>query len=172
MKKILGLGFAVIFVAVAFGMIWETSADNHTTEASQAERKAPNFTLSDIEGKTVQLSDYDGQIRIVDFWATWCPPCKAEIPHFIALAKKYPNVAVLGISLDQGGSKIVKEFAEEYGVNYPMLMGNRETVEAYGDIRSIPTTFVIDQQGQIIKKYVGYRAQDVFEKDILSLQTK
>lgn len=172
MKKILGFGFAVIFVAVALGMIWETSANNHTTQASQTEMKAPNFTLNDIDGNRVQLSDFDGQIRIVDFWATWCPPCKAEIPHFIALAKKYPKVAILGISLDQGGPKIVKEFAEEYGVNYPMLMANRETVQAFGDIRSIPTTFVIDQQGQIIKKYVGYRSQDVFEKDILALQAQ
>ncbi len=171
MKKYLGWVFLAGFVALAFGIVWESYAGNEAYTQHSAIQKAHNFELLDLDGNKVRLNDYSGKIRIIDFWATWCPPCRAEIPHFISLTKKYPDIAIIGISLDQGGSQIVKNFAREYNIQYPLLMGNIETVRAFGNIQSIPTTFIVDQEGFIIKKYVGYKPESVFDADIQKLLT-
>lgn len=169
MRQHLGWVFAIGFVVLALGLFWEGYAVNNTAPHLPPTQKAPNFELANLDGQTVRLDDFAGQIRIVDFWATWCPPCRAEIPHFNALTTKYPNVAILGISLDQEGPSVVRTFAKEFQIQYPLLMGNIETVQAFGNIQSIPTTFVIDQNGLIVKKYVGYRPESVFEADIQAL---
>ncbi|MFT5369541.1 MAG: cytochrome c biogenesis protein CcmG/thiol:disulfide interchange protein DsbE [Candidatus Latescibacterota bacterium] len=169
MRKHLWLGFAVGFVALAFGLFWESDAVSNADTAVNAGQKAPNFELLDLDGNKVTLAESAGKIRIVDFWATWCPPCRAEIPHFNALTAQFPDLVILGITLDQQGPNPVKAFAKELNIQYPLLMGNIETVQAFGNIQSIPTTFVIDQNGNIVRKYVGYRAQSVFEADINAL---
>jgi len=171
MKKCLGWMVMVGFVFVAFGIVWESYAGSNGNAQHLGKQKAHNFELLDLDDNKVSLSDYSGKIRIIDFWATWCPPCKAEIPHFISLTKKYPDIAIIGISLDQGGTQVVKNFAREYNIPYPLLMGNIETVRAFGNIQSIPTTFIVDQEGFIIKKYVGYKPESVFETDIQKLLT-
>lgn len=161
----LGLVFAVV------GVFWIGSPQGRSVLTETRRAPAADFSLQGLNGKTVKLSDYDGRIRIVDFWATWCPPCRAEIPHFKALTQKYGDrgLTVIGIALDQDGPEVVRAFAQEHSIPYPLVMGNAQTVRAYGGVRSIPTTFVIDQQGRIYKKYVGYRSQAVFEKDIQDL---
>lgn len=135
------------------------------------DRPAPNFELPDVNGKKVRLSDFKGKIIILDFWATWCPPCRAEIPGFIELYNKYKDkgVVVIGISLDEGGVRDVVPFMKEFGINYPILIGNFKVTQDYGGIRGIPTTFVIDRKGNIRAKYVGYRPKEVFERDIIML---
>ncbi len=134
-------------------------------------KPAPNFELPDVNGKKVRLSDFKGKVIILDFWATWCPPCRAEIPGFIELYNKYKDkgVVVIGISLDEGGLRDVLPFIREFGVNYPILIGNYKVTQDYGGIRGIPTTFVIDKKGNIRAKYVGYRPKEVFERDIIML---
>ena len=169
MKKYLGLSFGVGFAVLTLGLFWNGYAVNNDINERSQTKKAPNFELVNLDGQKVKLSDFDGKIRIVDFWATWCPPCRAEIPHFNSLVTKYPDIAILGIALDQEGPSVVRPFAKEYQIQYPLLMGNIETVQAFGNIQSIPTTFVIDQEGFIIKKYVGYRPESVFEADIRAL---
>jgi len=132
---------------------------------------APDFTLTDIDGNKVSLSDYKGKVILLDFWATWCGPCRMEIPSFIELQKTYgDDVVVLGVSLDQNGPKAVVPFAEKMGINYPIVYGNGQVTQAYGGVRGIPTTFVIDRDFNIQRKYVGYTAHEVFEKDILTFK--
>jgi len=167
MQKFLGWGFGLGFAVLVLGLFLEGNAVDNSAPAQAL--KAPAFQLQNLDGQTVSSSDFEGKIRIVDFWATWCPPCRAEIPHFNSLAKKYPDIAILGIALDREGPGVVKAFADEFQIKYPLLMGNMETVKAFGDIQSIPTTFVIDQKGMIIKKYVGYRPESVFEADVKAL---
>jgi thiol-disulfide isomerase/thioredoxin len=132
---------------------------------------APPWTLQDLHGKTVNLSDFRGKIVVLDFWATWCPPCRAEIPHFIDLQKQYGDqgLAVIGISLDDGGPDAVADFVKKSGINYTIVLGNGDVTERYGHIQGIPTTFVINQQGNIVSKYAGLTEASVIEGDVKKL---
>ena len=132
---------------------------------------APSFTLRDLNGKQVSLSDFKGKVVILDFWATWCGPCVIEIPHFIELYKQYKDqgFAMVGISLDRGGTGVVEAFVRKYKVNYPILMTDGRVDRVYGGIKYIPTTFVIDAAGNIRQKYTGYKDKAVFEADIKAL---
>lgn len=160
-NKIIASTAAIIFVIFGIFMIGTTSV---------SAQEAPDFTLTDIEGKQITLSDYKGKVILLDFWATWCGPCKMEIPSFIQLQNDYKDdIVVLGVSLDQGGPSAVVPFAEKMNINYPIVYGNGTVVQAYGGVRGIPTTFVIDQDFNIHRKYVGYQDHQVFENDILEL---
>jgi len=156
----------------------EVKAEEKTTQPSgdkappgPSAKSAPSFTLQDLNGKQVSLSDFKGKVVILDFWATWCPPCVKEIPHFITLYEQYKDqgFAIVGISVDRGGISLVKSFVRKYQVNYPVLMTDGQVDKAYGGIPSIPTTFVIDSAGNIRQKYVGYRDKAIFEADIKAL---
>lgn len=133
---------------------------------------APDVILRDMDGNTVQLSDFKGKVIILDFFATWCPPCRQEIPDFIALQKEYADqgFAMIGVSLTP--SDDVKPFAEKLGINYTILIGDDKSNAAYGPIRSIPTTFIIDKEFNIAKKYIGFRPKEIFENDIKELLNK
>ena len=136
-----------------------------------ARQPAADFNLQGLDGRPIRFSALKGKVVLLDFWATWCPPCRAEIPHFKELytAYKGKGLEIIGASLDQGGPKMVRSFIREQGVNYPMVMADAQLAEAYGGIRGIPTTFLIDKQGKIAQRYVGYQAKEVFEQQILAL---
>ena len=108
---------------------------------------------------------------ILDFWATWCGPCRVEIPHFVRLQSKYraQGLAIVGLSLDEDGEKSVRPFAEEHDVNYTMLLANKDTANLYGGIVGIPTTFVLDRQGRIVKKFIGVAPPEAFEETVRPL---
>lgn len=151
-------------------------SDDSSAVAAQA--KAADFALPRSgDGKTVRMSDFKGKVRLVNFWATWCPPCRAEIPHFVEMYDelKGQGVEIIGISLDREGDKVVAPFVKDNKMNYPVLIGNNDVANAYGGIRGIPTTFVVDREGRIVKKYVGLPAQTeegikaAFMKDIKPL---
>jgi cytochrome c biogenesis protein CcmG/thiol:disulfide interchange protein DsbE len=135
-------------------------------------KPAADFTLPGVDGKTVKLSSFKGKVVILDFWATWCPPCRQEIPDFISLQKQYGSkgLQIVGVALDQEGKDVVKPFVKEQGINYPIGLDPESSVPpSYGGVRGIPTTFVIDKKGNIVKKYVGAKPRATFEADIKAL---
>jgi thiol-disulfide isomerase/thioredoxin len=136
-----------------------------------ARTPAPEWQLNGLNGKTVKFSDFRGNVVILDFWATWCAPCRVEIPHFVELQKQYgaKGLTIIGVSLDEQGPEVVKKFVKQFGVNYPIVMGNRKVVEDYGGVVAVPTTFVIDREGRIVSRHMGYDDKEIFEKEIQSL---
>jgi peroxiredoxin len=129
---------------------------------SAAAGTAPAFTLNDIHGKSVSLADFKGKVVVLDFWATWCPPCRREIPDFVSIQKEYEErgVQIVGIALDELPK--VQAFAKDNGMNYPVLMGDDGVVARYGGVEGIPTTFIIDRSGKIVERFEGFRPRSTF----------
>lgn len=131
---------------------------------------ASDFSATDVDGKTVKLSDFKGKIVILNFFATWCPPCRGEIPDFVALQKTYGAKALAIIGVSNENVSTVKNFVNAAGVNYAVLLdASGAASDAYGPIRAIPTTFVIDKEFKIRQVYIGARPREVFENDIKEL---
>lgn len=130
-----------------------------------------NFTLSDLQGEKVSFSDFQGKVIMVNFWAPWCGPCHAETPDLIDLYDQYGSegLQILGVAISFKGEQSVYDFAERYGVTYPILLGNNDVVKNYGGFRGIPCTFLFSRDGKLYKKYQGMRPRGVFEKDIVEL---
>ncbi|HXG91423.1 MAG TPA: redoxin domain-containing protein [Blastocatellia bacterium] len=176
---------ALSVLAIAAGIVFVTlnrgkAASNRNAStvraassdgADTARTTAPGFALKDLSGKEVRLSDYKGKVVIVNFWATWCGPCRAEIPSFVRLRNQYydQGLEIIGISLDEDGPGAVAGFVKQLKINYPIVMGTMETVEAYGPMDAIPTTFIIDRQGQVRSRHLGMMSFSEIEDAIKGL---
>jgi len=134
-------------------------------------KPATDFTLPSIDGKQVSLSAFKGKVVLLNFWATWCGPCKAEIPAFVELQAQYKNdLVVLGLSVDDPADK-ARAFATQYKVNYPMVLGlgHDEIQDAYGPIYGIPASFLISRDGKVCKRHLGIAPKSQFEREIKAL---
>jgi thiol-disulfide isomerase/thioredoxin len=184
---------AVALLAIAIPFVWEphvdaepaattaaadvTPAASHDSPAAgaacMANAKPANFdfTIKDVDGNQVSLASYKGKVVLLNFWATWCGPCKAEIPGFVRLQEKYRDqLVVVGFSVDDTAEK-AKAYAAEYKMNYPILLGEgREDVQdAYGPIWGIPASFIISKDGRVCRKHMGIAPEAVFEKEVVAL---
>jgi thiol-disulfide isomerase/thioredoxin len=127
----------------------------------------PPFLLTDLNGMPVSTADWKGKVVILTFWATWCPPCREEIPMLIGLQNRYKDrLQVVGISVDDADPSDVKKFAQDEGINYPIVMATREVLAEYGGAPGLPTTFVIDTQSRVVQKHVGLYPESVYEQEI------
>ncbi len=146
----------------------QTNPAQSTSVPDSTAKKAPDFTLIALDGEEVTLAQFRGKVVILNFWATWCGPCKAEIPDLIQMYQDHRDqgLEILGITVASGSAAEISEFVKKYQINYPVLTGDekymQELANQYGGIRAIPTTFLIDRQGNIQKKWVGQRSASVF----------
>ncbi len=153
-----------------------TNAQAFTPDAAQAAmngapdsvttpKLAPDFALKDVDGTVHHLSDYRGQVIMLNFWATWCPPCRKEIPEFADLQKKFgaEGIQFIGIALDDEGLAKVKPWLTTHPVSYPILLPDDKVAGTYGEMSSIPVTFVIDRKGMIRSSFTGWRADTIVE---------
>jgi thiol-disulfide isomerase/thioredoxin len=183
---------AVALLAIAIPFVWQphveaepaavsasndpapTAAGGEETAACMADAKPANFnfTMKDVDGNQVSLASYKGKVVLLNFWATWCGPCKAEIPGFVRLQEKYRDkgLVIVGYSVDDTADK-AKAYAAEYKMNYPILLGEgREDVQdAYGPIWGIPASFIISKDGKVCRKHMGIAPEAVFEKEVAAL---
>ena len=172
---ILVIGLVVV-ASLGYGFLSGTEtqpvkSETKTQKQQQTFPDAPDFELKDLDGNFVKLSDYKGKVIIIDFWATWCGPCRRGIPEFIELQSEYgeEQLVILGVSVDQGDLSVVPAFAKNYGINYPILYANEDIQRKYGPIRSIPTAFVVDTSGKVRDLVVGLRPKSYFKEKIDSL---
>lgn len=131
---------------------------------------APPFLVNDINGNVISTADWTGKIVVLNFWATWCPPCREEIPELIALADRYKDrLVVIGVSMDDSDPAEVKQFAQAMKMTYPIVMASREMISEYGGVPALPTSFVINKEGRIVQKHVGLFPTEVYEGEIRAL---
>ena len=156
---------AVLIISLSVGML---------ALAIAQQKKAPNFVLKTGDGKTYELVQSKGKVVIVNFWATWCGPCRKEIPDFIELYKKYKDqgVEIVGVALDKDGWEKVNPFVKQNNINYPVVLDNGTVAATFGKIQFIPTTFIIDPNGNIVDEHTGVMTKAMLEAKIKPLLKK
>ena len=164
-------------VALGKNKVIKTEKAKSPTGKESQKMKAPDFLLADLDGNVMSFSAYEGQVVLLTFWGTWCGPCRQEIPDFIKLYDEFNNegLEIVGIAIQSGGAESIKKFSDYYKINYPVLtdIEGNESYKAFSDFgtisgvgtRAVPTTFLIDRAGYIVKTYRGARPGHVFSKD-------
>jgi thiol-disulfide isomerase/thioredoxin len=166
---------AVLAIMLAAGLYflnarWIAPATMHKVRAAGKHPSAPDFNLTDINGAKLALSDYQGKVVLLDFWATWCGPCRIEIPEFVQMEQKYRDqgFAILGVAMQDTPDSVGK-FYQQFHLNYPVAMGNSQLAALYGGIFGLPTSFLIGRDGRIYSQHSGTTGADVFQDEIQQL---
>lgn len=167
----------VVLCAVVALLIYAGARYSRPTAAAEAAAvkvsdaqgsMAPEFELASLSGQNVKLSGYRGKAVLLNFWATWCAPCKIEMPWFEDLYKQYKpqGLEIVGVSMDDGGKEEVERFVKEMKVNYTILQGSEKVADNYGGVQFLPETFIIDRNGKIVKTLFGIHSESDFEDGI------
>lgn len=156
-----------IILTAALAITYSRSAGGPVAEVKDR-RAAPDFSLKDVGGNELSLSEYRGKVILLNFWATWCGPCEIEIPWFIDLEGRFRNrgFVVIGISMDEDGWGAVEPYIREKKVNYRVVLGADEVAKRYGGIESLPTTLLIDRNGRIAAEHVGLVGKSIYEQQV------
>jgi thiol-disulfide isomerase/thioredoxin len=159
--------FKAAVILIAFVLVTACGGGGGKGEIEKMDGGAPDFTLPSVDGSMVRLSDYQGKVIMVDFWATWCPPCQEMIPVLSKLHKRYSTegLVILGISLDQEGLGVLGPYVYEKRIPYKVLLGNDQLKREFGVI-SIPTLFIIDREGRLVRKLMGYHSFGELERQL------
>ena len=146
----------------------KAQAAGSTAAVSAPRKPAPDFELKTLDGRTVKLSDFRGKAMVVNFWATYCGPCRVEMPWLIDFYARYKTqgLEIVGVSMDDGDQEQVAAFVKEFNVNYTIVMGNHAVGDAYGGARFLPQTFLVDREGRITKSIVGIKSRNDFEESV------
>ncbi|MCH9008652.1 TlpA family protein disulfide reductase [candidate division KSB1 bacterium] len=154
--KILASGLLLLATFFALSCDSETSTDR-SKAGTNSHGTLPKFTLQQLDGSQIDFAQFSGKVLLVDFWAIWCKPCIDEIPAYNALHDKYSsaNFALVAITMESGNASTIAQFAAQHDIEYPVFIGNAEAASAFGGLRGYPSTFVLDQNGQIRKSYIG-----------------
>ena len=164
----------VVVIVVVIGMVFFAGRRRRARVSGAALQGdgigtvAPDFILPTVDGKQVKLSSLRGKAVLLNFWATWCAPCKVEIPWFMELEKEYgpQGLVVVGVAMDDGGAKDVVPFAKDMKIDYTLLVGNDAVADQYGGVAGLPTTFYVDREGKIVKKVQGLVSHSEIEEGI------
>ncbi len=165
-KSFLGAGLWVGLLALLLTMTAVAPALAATV------KKLPDFSEETVMGQgKIDSASLHGQVVLVNFWATWCPPCRKEIPSLIEMQDKYRarGFTILGISMDEGGRKVVAKFLEKLGVNYPVIIGSTSLARGFGGVMGVPATFLVDREGNLVKRYDGYVSEKILSGEIEKL---
>lgn len=129
---------------------------------------APDFSLESLEGKNVRLSDLRGKAVLLNFWATWCTPCKIEMPWFVEMQKQYgpEGLQIVGVAMDDASKEDIAKFAKDMGVNYPILIGKEDVGDLYGGVPAMPESFFIGRDGNLVDKIIGLKGRSDIEDSI------
>jgi cytochrome c biogenesis protein CcmG/thiol:disulfide interchange protein DsbE len=173
MKAKLLIGMALVAICLGIYILEHRSrpSSRHATPDDRA--LAADFSLPDLTGQRLSLSTYRGKVVLLDFWATWCDPCREEIPHFVELQSKYRvrGLQIVGVSMDDGPEP-VRDFCQRFKMNYPVVMGNAKIGELYGGVLGLPIAFLIGRDGRIYGRHIGATDITVFEEEIIGLLQK
>ena len=172
------LAVAVIAVGaslfISCGGIEESAVGKPKLKAEHERNEAADFALEDASGQTLKLSDLHGKVVLLNFWATWCTPCKVEIPWFVEMEREFKDegFAVVGVSMDEDGWDAVKPFMSDLKINYRMVLGTEEMAQLYGGIEALPTSYILDRDGKVASVHMGIVSRSVFEEEIRALLAK